>query len=718
MNRLPLISLLFLIILMVLMVFWYPSFTHQKSEKDPLLATQKVWNLRFGHNMPVESALHQSALLYAQKVSEKTDGKVKITLHPNQQLGSDIKMVEMARRGELDIILTPTAKMGISMPAMQYVDLPFYFPSKEDTYAMLDGEPGAILLDQLKEINLIGVTFWENGFKHFTSNTPLRSVKDFQGKKFRIMESRLIQAQFEAMGSTTLPIDFHKTRQALADGIVDAQENPLIAIKSMGIDEVQKHLTLSSHGYMGYVFCISEKTFASLPSDFQKILYSTARDLTPYERIETHKREAKLLKEMEANGVSIHTITPQERSHFTKKMAAIPPYFEEEIGAHLLAKTEEILLQKYGPSPKSREQIVIGLTADLSVGSKVAALGIKRGIELALEEINARGGVLGKPLVLIAKDNRGSSAKGVDNLIRLAQREDLVAVFGGVQSAAATETLKEAQKRGIPFLIAWASGSELTENTKEKSVVFRISANNKDVIEFMTEYLQQHYRAPLIMYENTIWGRDALALVKEISAKHNFPFRDAITFNAGQTDFEREIDRLERSKADSILLIANAAEASAILTTLDRRNLRIPIVSHWGLTGNHFFETSEKELKQNPLSFFQTFSFITSKTAKSAPLAAHYMRRYALSSPEKIQVPSAVAQAYDLTYLLAHAIQKARSTDPRKVRDALENLDPYDGVIRRYAPPFTHNRHDALNKEDYSMARYRADGAIIPITHH
>lgn len=715
MRRLALFSVFIIPILILLMLFYYPS-SKTQNDHNETIADQAVWNLKLGHNMPLDSALHEAAVLYAKNVEEKSKGRVHITIYPNQELGSDPKMIEMARRGTLDIILIPTAKMGAAMPSIQYVDLPFYFPTREDTYAMLDGEPGQMLLDQLKQINLIGVTFWENGFKHFTANTPLHRPDDFKGKKFRIMESRLIQSQFEVLGAKTYAIDFHKVRQALAEGAVDGQENPLVAIRSMGIDKVQKHLTLSSHGYMGYVFCISEKTFQMLPTDFQKILYSTAREITPYEREQTHKREVKLLKEMEDEGIIVHTLNPTERSEFTQKMSVIVPYYEEVIGAHILAKTQEILINKYGTSSKNCQQIAIGLSADLSVGSKLGAMAIKRGIELAIEDINARGGVLGKSLVLITKDNRGLSSKGVDNVRELIACKNLVAIFGGVKSAIVQDSIAEAQKEGTPFLIAWASGSELTKSSQEKNVVFRVSANNREVMNTLESYLRTHYHKPTLMYENSIWGRDALNQIKDIAAKRNVPIHDAIIFNIGQTNFEKEIDQLNHSQSDSILLIANSAESIKIIKALDSHKLYLPIVSHWGITSDHFFEIAKNELQRIPLYFFQTFSFKTSSMPKSKLLALHYMRHYGLASPESINAPSAVAQAYDMTNLLVLAIQKAGSTDRSKVRDALENLGSYEGAVRRYDRPFTSTDHEGLSKENYMMARFRQDGAIIPIT--
>ena len=131
----------------------------------------EVRTLRLGLNIAAGSALHAAAVRFSDLVGERSGGKIKVAVHPDQQLGNDDQMLEMARNGELDLVLTPTAKLSSAIPAMQYADLPFYFSGREELYAMLDGEPGQMLLSKLNAIDLVGLTFWENGFKQFTANT-------------------------------------------------------------------------------------------------------------------------------------------------------------------------------------------------------------------------------------------------------------------------------------------------------------------------------------------------------------------------------------------------------------------------------------------------------------------------------------------------------------------------------------------------------------------
>jgi tripartite ATP-independent transporter DctP family solute receptor len=238
---------------------------------------EKTLKLKMAHNLPVNSAMHEASLLFAKKVKEKSNGRVLIDIYPNQQLGNDYKMVELAREGSIDILLTPTAKMSVSLPSVQYADLPFLFPSREDAYELLDGEPGRMILKQLDGIDLLGVTFWENGFKHFTANAPLLTPDDFKGKKIRIMKSRIIMEQFKALGAKPVPIDFHATKKALEDRVVEGQENPLVAIVNMDFHKVQSNLTLSEHAYLPYIFSLSKKTLLNLPLEVQTLLIETGK---------------------------------------------------------------------------------------------------------------------------------------------------------------------------------------------------------------------------------------------------------------------------------------------------------------------------------------------------------------------------------------------------------------------------------------------------------
>ncbi|WP_304546176.1 DctP family TRAP transporter solute-binding subunit [Sulfurimonas microaerophilic] len=712
------IATLFLILLVTILIVWafylslgkdvMPS-TVKKSTNNDLI------HLKFGHNTPVDSALHEASVKFANEVKRKTNGKVVIDIFPAQQLGNDHQMVEMARDGEIDIILTPTAKMSVAVPSIQYADLPFYFPTRQDVYDMLDGEPGEMILHKLKSIGLIGVSFWENGFKHFTANEPILSVEDFKDKKIRVMKSRIIMEQFKSFGAEPVPIDFYSTKQALHDKVVDGQENPLVAIVSMGFHKEQSDLTLSEHAYLGYVLSFSEKTFNKLPQDIQMILIDTAKEVTPWEREETQRREAKLLDTIEQSGVRIHQISALERQKFAAKTAHIPGQFEEIIGVDTISKTQELLYNKYGVNFKFDDHILIGIDTDVSVDSKVAGLAIKRGAELAVEEINSKGGVLGKPLKVIVKDHRAIASRGIQNVQEFAKNKHLAAIIGGVHGAVISAEMDTIQELKVPYLIPWAATAGIVQNGYEDNYIFRVSANDKLASEYIVKYTTQKYSRPAIIVENSVWGRSNLKLMKQYCKKHNIIDAIEIVFNRGQNSFDKEITQVVNSQADSVIMVANPLEASKILQALYVQKKTLPIVSHWGITSGDFFQKNEDILKELNLSVFQTFSFDGKLNAKGKHLLDNYKNRYMVKKSANIKAPIGVAQAYDIVYLLALAIEKAGTTDKVKIKNALENLPNYQGVLKNYTPAFSKKRHDALDGKDYYMAKYNQDGHLVPI---
>ncbi len=704
-----LIAALGIIVFILILPLFQPSV---KSPKNEALASEKVWQLDFGHNIPVDSALHKASVRYAGLVEEKSGGRVKITIHPAQELGNDHKMVEMARKGELDIILTPTAKMSVALPSIQYADLPFYFPKREDLYEMLDGEPGEMILNGLKDIGLVGVTFWENGFKHFTANSPLLLPDDFKGKKIRVMKSRIIMDQFRSFGATPIPIDFHSTKKALADGVVDGEENPLIAIVSMGFYKVQSDLTLSEHAYLGYVFSISSKTFEKLPSDIRTIMIQSAKEITPWEREETHKKEKELLGIIKNAGVNIHTLSKEERKEFAKKTAHIPKKFEEIIGSDIISKTEEMMLKKYGPSPQDEDHIIIAIDTDLSMETHVSGLAIKRGVELAVKEINEKGGLLGKKLYIIAKNHHGVTSQGIHNVKELTSRPDVAAIVGGLHSGVILAEMDIIQKSSMPYLIPWAAAAEVIDNGYKNNSIFRLSANDNTASEFIIKNALKKHKRPSIMVENSVWGRSNLEKMQNYLKSKNMKFSSVSVFNRGQKSFDLEFKNMMNSGSDSLIIVANPLEGGSIIEKMSSEVNKVPIFSHWGIIGGSFFKDHKKAIKSIDLEFFQTFSFYKNKRASA--LVKEYMKDYGVDSLKEIKAPAGLVQAYDIVHLLALAVKQAGTTEHSKVLKALENLPPYEGVMKKYEQAFSKNNHDALKSDEYHMAKFAKDGSIVP----
>ena len=706
-----------LLLLLVLFTLISLNVSGTKSEKKALdkkteYDKEKVMYLKMAHNLPINSAMHEASILFAQKVKNKTKNKIQIDIFPSQKLGNDHSMVELARIGEIDILLTPTAKMSVPVPSMQYADLPFLFPTREDAYQLLDGKPGQMILNDLNSIDLVGVTFWENGFKHFTGNKPLTKPEDFKDEKIRVMKSRIIMEQFKALGAEPIPIDFHATREALKDKVVDGQENPLVAIVNMGFHEVQSDLTISEHAYLPYVLTISKKTLTKLPIEIGEILIQTAKEVTPWERSETQKRENAFLETIKKAGVNVHILTPEQKERFAEATEGIIKQYEDVIGSHIISKTQELLYEKYGDSNNS---VVIGLDADLSVGSKAAGVEIKRGIKLAVDEINEQGGLLGKKVVVISKDHKAIATQGVKNIKEFTNNKNVVAIIGGKHSAVISNEVEYIQEAKIPFFSPWAAASNITENGYDDNYLFRVSLSDKYAIKFLADETLKKYKKPAVIVENSIWGRGALEHLNKYMLSKGINVSNGIIINRGEDNFEEVLRTVKKQGADSIILVLNSIEGTKLVSSMGKNKYHFPVISHWGIVGGEFFKTNKDFLTNINLKFIQTFSFTAKSNDIANRLASSYIKEYSKESIKDISAPAGVAQAYDSMHLIALAIKEAKSFKGSDIKKALENISIYHGALKTYKKPFNSQDHEALDATDLFMAKFAEDGSIVPV---
>ncbi len=391
----------------------------------------------------------------------------------------------------------------------------------------------------------------------------------------------------------------------------------------------------------------------------------------------------------------------------------------ETAQANTQAKTVEPAL----PAPRHpAPNILIGLDADMSSASAESGEAIRRGIVLAINEINRHGGVLGRRLELIVQDHRGNPRRGVDNIEAFGQMKDLVAVVGGIHTPVALEELKGIHRHQLIYLGAWAAGTPVVDNGYDPNYVFRVSVRDEYAGEFLVrEALRMGYQRLGLLLEQTVWGEsNERAIVKALRQRGLAPV-GIEWFQWGIMDMTDLYDGLIAAHADVILLVANPLEGVVAIQTMAYlpEAQRRPILSHWGITGGgrDFFRSVQEQLSIVDLSFLQTFSFIEPPfPERAAPLFQAYKSTFPnCHSPQDIFSPVGTAHAYELVHLLKLAIEKAGTIDRPAVRDALEHLGAYQGVIRDYASPFTPTRHDALTIDDFRLARYSDQGAIIPL---
>lgn len=295
-------------------------------------------SMKFHHDLPEDSAQHLAAEKFKTAVEERSSGAIKVQLFPNNALGDDVEATQQMQFGALESAIIPTAKLSNFVPAMQIVDLPFLFPSPAIAHEVLDGKAGDQLLATVEKVGLKGATFWESGFKQFTCDREVSGPGDFQGRKVRVMQSPIIMEQFRAMGANPVPIAFGETYNALQQGVVDCQENPLVSITKMKFYEVQSDVVISNHAYLAYAFLFSKRWFDAQSPEHQKLLMDAAREMTAFQREETARREAGYVDTIKASGTRVSTLDAAQLAAFREATAPVHDKFAKQIGTELMGE--------------------------------------------------------------------------------------------------------------------------------------------------------------------------------------------------------------------------------------------------------------------------------------------------------------------------------------------------------------------------------------------
>ncbi len=379
-----------------------------------------------------------------------------------------------------------------------------------------------------------------------------------------------------------------------------------------------------------------------------------------------------------------------------------------------------LALCTHPPKASANDAIIVGLNADMSSGSALSGEAIRRGAQIAIDEVNARGGVLGRPLELKVRDHRGNPARGRDNIEELSKVDDLVAVIGGIHTPVALAELDLIHEHKVVYLGAWAAGTPVVDNGRDPNYVFRVSVRDQYAGEFLLKAaVERDHSAPCLLLEETGWGRSSEKAFQNAAKKLSASIVDVQWFNWGIADLSEHLRLFKERGCDVVMLVANPREGGvAVRSMLSlEKEQRLPIISHWGITGGDFRADVGQDFAEIDLLFLQTFSFIKpTYPERAAPVIEAYIARHdEITSVEAFPAPVGTAHAYDLIHLLALAVEQAGTTERAKIRDSLENLPKHSGLIRDYAPPFTPERHDALDARDFSLARFSPSGAIVPV---
>ena len=265
-------------------------------------------------------------------------------------------------------------------------------------------------------------------------------------------------------------------------------------------------------------------------------------------------------------------------------------------------------------APTSTAPVLIGLDADMSGGSALGGEAIRRGVLLAIAEINAKGGVLGRKIKLVVKDHRGVPARGVDNMRDFAKMTDLVAVVGGIHTPVSLAQLKNIHRDKFIYLGPWAAGTPIVKNGHSPNYVFRVSVRDQHAGGFLIRAARDRgFKKPGLLLWRTGWGRSNEKAMKAALKRQKMDFAGVRWFNTSQKDMTLQITQLADAGADVIMLVANASDGLVAIRDIAsmRSDKRPPIISHWGITGGDFFKVGRSDIASVDLSFLQTFSFFT-----------------------------------------------------------------------------------------------------------
>jgi C4-dicarboxylate-binding protein DctP len=296
--------------------------------------------IKFSHVVASDTPKGKASEFFAKRAAELTKGKVKVEVYANSTLYKDKEELEALQLGAVQMLAPSLAKFGpLGVKEFEVFDLPFIFDNYDDLHKVTQGQVGKTLLAKLEAKGIHGLAFWDNGFKSFSANKPLRTPDDFKGMKMRIQSSKVLEAQMRAVGSLPQVLAFSEVYQALQTGVVDGTENPHSNLYTQKMHEVQKVITLSDHGYLGYAVITNRKFWEGLAPDVRAALEQAMKDATEYANRIAREENGEALANVRKSGKSqIIALTAQERLALKKAMIKVHKEMESRVGKEILAE--------------------------------------------------------------------------------------------------------------------------------------------------------------------------------------------------------------------------------------------------------------------------------------------------------------------------------------------------------------------------------------------
>lgn len=381
-----------------------------------------------------------------------------------------------------------------------------------------------------------------------------------------------------------------------------------------------------------------------------------------------------------------------------------------------LALTAGALVLGLANSTMAAEKpIKVGLVAALSGQSAKSGEAITRGLTIAIEEINANGGILGRPVELIRRDDESNPSKGLLAARELIQKEKVAVLFGGLDTPVSLAIVPLANQLKVPYVGAWAAGTPITRNGASENYVFRVSAVDEIVDEALVQYALDKFamKKPGMILINNPWGESNEKGFKKALETRGMAYTGIERIEASDLDVVPQLTRLKEKGTDTLLMVANVAPSAQVVKSLERMGWDVPVVSHWGPAGGRFGELAGPNADR--VHFIQTFVFTEPSTPRGEKVLAALKKRFPeIKTLADVTPAVGIANAYDAMHLTALAIENAGSTKGKDVRKGFYTIKGYEGLIKTYNTPFTETEHDALGPNDYVFTHFK-DNKIVPI---
>lgn len=294
--------------------------------------------IKFSHVVAADTPKGKAAEMFAKKAAELTKGKVKVEVYANSTLYKDKEEMEALQLGAVQMLAPSLAKFGpLGVKEFEVFDLPFIFADYDALRKVTNGPVGKQLLAKLEPKGIRGLGYWDNGFKSFSLNTPIKSPADLKGKKLRIQSSKVLEEQVRALGGLPQVMAFSEVYQALQTGVVDGTENPISNLYTQKMHEVQKHLTLTDHGYLGYAVIVNKKFWDGLPADVRGQLEDAMEQATRYaNQIAKVENDSSLEAVKKSGKTTVYVPTKEERLAFKKALVPVHQKMESRVGKEVI----------------------------------------------------------------------------------------------------------------------------------------------------------------------------------------------------------------------------------------------------------------------------------------------------------------------------------------------------------------------------------------------